>query len=364
MKIAVLTEYYPDPADPASGVYVHIRAAAYREAGHDVRVFRVLGAQRVAREYGGVPVLSAGFEETRAECADFGPDVIALHTPHPGAPHTRLAEAMPAPRVVWIHGYEAMVTAFHGYHRGFRRVLSLMHDTRKLWHLRRSLAAAAAVVYVSRWMRSTAERSMRFHHPRTAIIPNPVDVDRFRPATRASQDGRFRGLALRGLRSKYGLDLAVEAYSGIRSTQLTIVGTGPDAQRLRRQIERSGSPVVLEERAVPHSEVPALMNEFDYFVAPARTEAQGVAMCEAMSCELPVVATRAGGIPEFVRDGEDGILVSPGSPTEFRRAVLDLVSEPERAKAMGRSARKRVIGTCAATDVSERELTTLAEAAG
>ncbi|MGD2152841.1 MAG: glycosyltransferase family 4 protein [Gemmatimonadales bacterium] len=363
MKIAILTEYYPDRANPGSGVYVHTRASAYRAAGHEVRVYRPGRAAPPRSEYERIPIVAGDIDAAEADCLRFGADVVAVHTPYPGSAHTRLSDRLSQPRVVWIHGYEAMFTALHGYHRGLARALSLPHDVRKLWRLRRFLASSTAVVYVSQWMRCTAERSMRFAHRRTAIIPNPVDVQRFRPGAAAARAAdRPRGLALRGLARKYGLDVAIAAFAGLQETELTIVGTGPDAGLLRRQIDASSAAVTLQERAVPHAEVPTLMNEYDYFVAPARTEAQGVAMCEAMACGLPVVAARAGGIPEFVRDGVDGYLVERSDAASLRQAVLALASDRRRLRAMGQNARDHVVERCAAETVIPAELELLSAA--
>ncbi|NIR42893.1 MAG: glycosyltransferase family 4 protein [Gemmatimonadetes bacterium] len=361
MKIAVLTEYYPDERAPASGVYVHQRVRGYRAAGHEPRVFRVREGDTESAAYDHVKVTSGRASELGESLADFAPDVLAVHTPHPDAGHTRLAATVPIPRAVWIHGYEAMMTAVHGYHRGVFKLLSLFHDVRKLRRLRRFLTDSAAVVYVSDWLRRTAERGTRYRHPSTEIIPNGVDTDVFRPrAAPASGGARLRGIALRNLGPKYGLDLAVTAYGGVVESELTIVGTGPEANRLRHLIARNAAPVTLEARAVPHSEVPALLNDFDYFVAPARTEAQGVAMCEAMACGLPVVATRVGGIPEFVRDGIDGLLTRPGSASDLRRAVRQLVGDRDRAREMGVNARKYIQARCASAVVIPRELELLA----
>lgn len=364
MKIAILTEYYPDQSNPGSGVYVHTRASAYRAAGHEVRVYRPGRSAPPESEYERIPIVAGDIDFVTADCVRFKADVVAVHTPYPGSEHTGLSDQLSLPRVVWVHGYEAMFTALHGYHRGLARLLSLPHDARKLWQLRRFLARSKAVVYVSQWMRRTAERSMRFVHPTTATIPNAVDVERFRPlapATRADQ--RPRGLALRGLARKYGLDVAIAAYSGLHETDLTIVGTGPEAGLIQQQIDATNAAVTLEEKAVPHADVPTLMNEFDYFVAPARTEAQGVAMCEAMACGLPVVAARAGGIPEFVRDGEDGYLVQRGNPASLKRAVLALTSDRPRLRAMGQNARAYIVERCAAETVIPAEVELLSAAA-
>jgi len=362
MKIAILTEYYPSDQRPGSGVYVHLRAAAYRRAGHDARVFRIGDAEPAEYEWEGVPVQVGSSEVTRAGVADFKPTVVALHTPHPSAPHTRVAFSLSTPIVCWIHGYEAMVTAFFGYHRGFGRPLSLLHDARKLWRLRRLLRDVAAVVHVSDWMRRTTERTLFYRHPRTEVIPNPVDTQRFRPRDDGT-GGRLRGLALRGLNVQYGLAVAIDAFAGVDDTDLTIVGLGPDADRLRARIETTSAAVQLQERAVDHRDVPGLLRGFDYFLAPGKKETQGLAMCEAMACGLPVVGSRAGGVPEYVRDGVDGILVEPGSVPALRRGVRSLVRDPERARSMGRKAREHMVQVCETSIVIPRELELLGAAA-
>lgn len=364
MKIAVLTEYYPDQFDPASGVYVHTRAVAYLGAGHEVRVYRVGRGSRRVYEYEGVPVVAGDEGSLRADCSRFEAQVVALHTPYPGTGHTQLAESLDVPRVVWVHGYEALVTALHGYHRGFARLRSLLHDTRKLLRLRALLARAAATVYVSDWLRRTAERNVHYRHPNTAVIPNPVDVDRFSPTEASSRAEAGRGLALSPLRHVHGLDVAIRAYAGVENGELTIIGRGPESDRIRDSIRRLRAPVKLEERVLPHREIPDLLRRFDYFVAPARSATQGVAMCEAMACGLPVVAARVGGIPEYVRERRDGLLVPPGSAEELRRAVLALTRDPERRRSMGREAREHVAQKCAALKIGSAELHLLAQAAG
>jgi glycosyltransferase involved in cell wall biosynthesis len=179
--------------------------------------------------------------------------------------------------------------------------------------------------------------------------------DRFDPARRA------RGISVRGLNStKYGLDLAIRAWVGLRAAELTILGVGPLEARFRRLVERCGSRAVLEARAIPHDRMPDLYSGYGFFVAPSRVEAQGVAMCEAMACGLPVIATRVGGIPEFVDDGVEGFLVPPEDPAAIRRAVETLMADPERHLAMSRAARARIERQCSPEVVTRRELAVLA----
>ncbi|UCC72983.1 MAG: glycosyltransferase family 4 protein [Gemmatimonadota bacterium] len=363
MKIAILTEYYPSDESPGSGVYVHIRAASYRKLGHEARVFVVRPGAQVSLERDGVPALAADAETARTEIERFRPAVLALHTPHPSAPHTRLAERLNVPRVLWIHGYEAMLTAFHGYHRGLDRLLSIAYDLPKLWRLRSTIARATAVVYVSRWIQRAAERGTGFRHRRARVVPNPVDTERFRPFAEAAAAERPRGLVLRPLNAAHGADLAVRALAGLSGIEVAIVGQGPDADRIRDLTERLRAPVTIEERPVPHDEMPGLLNRYDFFISPERkTPTQGVAMCEAMACGLPVIAVRAGGVPEYVRDGTDGYLVRRDDPAALRHSVRLLADDPDRLREMGRSAREYVVAKCSASKVIPAELAVLQEA--
>jgi len=78
---------------------------------------------------------------------------------------------------------------------------------------------------------------------------------------------------------------------------------------------------------IEHNEMPQFFSGFGYFVAPSRTEAQGVAMCEAMACGLPVIATNVGGIPEFVKNGINGILVPPENAHALRKGIRKLLND-------------------------------------
>ncbi|MDI9407915.1 MAG: glycosyltransferase family 4 protein [Candidatus Pacebacteria bacterium] len=89
--------------------------------------------------------------------------------------------------------------------------------------------------------------------------------------------------------------------------------------------------------------VPELLNFSQIFVLPSHSEALGNAIIEAMSCELPVVATAVGGIPEVVVMGVTGLLVPPKDPQQLAEAILWLFDNPLRARQMGLAGRIRAV---------------------
>ena len=90
------------------------------------------------------------------------------------------------------------------------------------------------------------------------------------------------------------------------------------------------------------SDVPALLRAADALVLPSGEDPFPVAVLEAMATAVPVVGTRSGGMEEQIVDGETGRLVDVGRPDQLAEAILDVLSDPERARAMGEAGRRRV----------------------
>jgi glycosyltransferase involved in cell wall biosynthesis len=90
------------------------------------------------------------------------------------------------------------------------------------------------------------------------------------------------------------------------------------------------------------ADVPGLLGRASLFVLPSVTEGLPITVLEAMACGLPVVATRVGGTPEAVAEGQSGLLVEPGEPEQLARALLKVWSDVELAKQMGIAGHRRV----------------------
>ena len=101
--------------------------------------------------------------------------------------------------------------------------------------------------------------------------------------------------------------------------------------------------------------MPKFYGKFGYFVAPSRLEAQGLSMCEAMSCGLPVVASKAGGIPEFVKDGVNGFLVPSLKPTLFAEAIRRLLSDQQQYSTLALGARRFAVNFLSHNRIYELE---------
>jgi glycosyltransferase involved in cell wall biosynthesis len=89
-------------------------------------------------------------------------------------------------------------------------------------------------------------------------------------------------------------------------------------------------------------DIVAVMRQFEVFVFPSSLEGLGTATLDAMALGKPVVATRAGGIPEVVQDGVTGMLVPPRDPHALAQAILHLLRHPEHGQTLGEAGRKRV----------------------
>jgi glycosyltransferase involved in cell wall biosynthesis len=123
---------------------------------------------------------------------------------------------------------------------------------------------------------------------------------------------------------------------------LCMVGDGPDRERLERRASELG--VMRDTLFLGYQEdVAPYYAAFDALVLPSANEGTPVSVIEALAAETPVVATRVGGVPDVVRDGEEGFLVETGATDELAERLRQLARDGELRRRLGRSGRERVL---------------------
>lgn len=175
----------------------------------------------------------------------------------------------------------------------------------------------------------------------------------------------FRVLTVARLVDIKGVDDGIRAVALARRThpdiRYDIVGDGPLRAELEALIHRLGVEGAVTLRgAQPHAMVSRLIDDAHAFLAPSRTtptgaeEGFGVALLEAQSAGLPVIATQHGAFPEVVAHGETGFLAPERAPERLARYLIELIERPDAAMAMGRAGRKRVEERFAPADISRQ----------
>lgn len=140
--------------------------------------------------------------------------------------------------------------------------------------------------------------------------------------------------------------------------KLLIAGKIVD-ESYREQLERLVRDLKLTDRVIfagERSDVNAILSALDIFVLPSEREGFSRALLEAMSCSVPIIATEVGGNIEAIVEGETGLLVDYGNVVTLANAVTYILNDPDRAKRIGISARKRAVDLFSITKhVSEIE---------
>jgi glycosyltransferase involved in cell wall biosynthesis len=135
--------------------------------------------------------------------------------------------------------------------------------------------------------------------------------------------------------------LALLRDRGVEAT-LCLVGDGPDRAQLEQLAHELG--IARDTLFLGYQEdVAPLYAAFDALVLPSGNEGTPVSVIEALAAGRPVVATRVGGIPDVVRDGEDGFLVDPGATDELAERLARLAADGELRERLGRAGRDRVL---------------------
>ncbi|HWI61032.1 MAG TPA: glycosyltransferase family 4 protein [Symbiobacteriaceae bacterium] len=173
---------------------------------------------------------------------------------------------------------------------------------------------------------------------RVRVIPGGVDLSAF-GAPAPLVPGVLS--ALGRLQTEKGFDVLLRAMAELKGeARLLLGGEGLLEAELPRLAAELGVADIVEFRGFV-TDVPRFMAASGLFVLSSRSEGLGLVLVEAMAAGRPVVATRVGGVPEVVVDGETGLLVPPEDPGALAAAARRLLSDPALAARMGEAGRRR-----------------------
>ncbi len=371
MKISLLTREYPPDVYGGAGVHVEYLARELASMAEvDVRCF---GDDRPgARAFRPWDAVAAGgpalgtMSVNLAMAADLeGAQLVHSHTWYAnfGGHVAKLLHQVP--HVMTTHSLEpARPWKAEQLGAGGYALSSFCERT--------AIEAADAVVAVSAGMREDILAAYPTVDPgRIEVIHNGIDPDQYRPDEGTDALERYgvdpaRPYVLfvgRITRQKGIVHLPAAAHDFDPSAQLVLAAGAPYEPEIEREVvegverlraERDG--VIWIEKMLDRAEVIQLLTHAAVFVVPSVYEPMGIVNLEAMACETPVVASRVGGIPEVVADGETGLLVPPADPRALAAAVNELLADPERGRKMGLAGRERVLAQFTWRAVAERTL--------
>jgi N-acetyl-alpha-D-glucosaminyl L-malate synthase BshA len=248
------------------------------------------------------------------------------------------------PRVITtLHGTDITLL---GADRSYKEIVSF------------SIAQSDGVTAVSESLKADTIRE--FGRTRDIhVIPNFIDVE---TACRTDRSALRTSLALpheklvihvSNFRPVKRVTAVIEIFKRIHAvvpSRLLMVGDGPDlaeASQCARAAELGDSVRFLGDQ----EQVVQLLSTSDLFLMPSAQESFGLAALEAMACEVPVVASRVGGVPELVHDGVTGFLCPPDDLTAMADASLRLLTDDALHARMAEAARTRAVERFADTRI-------------
>jgi alpha-maltose-1-phosphate synthase len=357
LNVALLTREYPPEVYGGAGVHVEYLARSL--AGLVNLTVHCQGADRPAavahrpwdRLAGANPALQTISTDLSMAAAAAPADLVHSHTWYANLAGHLASLLYGIPHVVTVHSLEPL-RPWKAEQLGGGYALSS-------WCERTAVESAAAVIAVSRGMRDDLLAAYpAVPGERVRVIHNGIDTAEYAPdpATDVLEvygvdPGAPTVVFVGRVTRQKGLPVLLRAAADIDpSVQLVICAGQADTPEieaevgdLARQLRASRARVVWLSGMLAKREVIQLLSHATVFACPSLYEPLGIVNLEAMACGTAVVASRVGGIPEVVTDGETGLLVPPADAPALARAINTLATDGRRAAEMGRLGRKRAV---------------------
>jgi L-malate glycosyltransferase len=276
-----------------------------------------------------------------------GLDLLHVHYAIPHSVSALLARMMAAPKAL------PFITTLHG-----TDITLVGSDRSYLPITRYSIEKSDGVTSISAYLRDLTYREFDVKRS-IEVIPNFVNCDLYARCDdvaarrKWAKDNEPIVMHLSNFRPVKRVTDVVEIFARVREkmpAKLVMMGDGPDrgaaeylvrTKRLQKDVFFLGKQDQVQQK----------LGLADLFLLPSETESFGLAALEAMACEVPVVATDVGGLPEVVTHGVDGYLIPPRDVAAGAKYALEILQSPDRGRAMGKLARKNAKARYCANDV-------------
>jgi glycosyltransferase involved in cell wall biosynthesis len=315
------------------------------------------------REGGDAPAIAtlrAGWLTERASAAGIP---VWLEPQRPGLDLAwvwRLARRLRAEQIDVFHSHEFAMNVFGGVAARIAGVRSVATIHGRHWvadRPRRSLAyrllrrLGMSLVVVSEDLAEHLAPRLGLARQDLLVILNGIPLDPFAAASRGGRRPEARAglgvpanapllVAIGNLYPVKDHATLVRAAARLPLVHVAIAGRGPEEPRLRELAAELGVEKRVRLLGL-RDDIASLLGAADVLVHPSRSEGLPLAILEAMAAGLPVVATRVGGIPEAVADGETGLLVPAADPEALAAALAGLLERPEERSRLGQAGRRR-----------------------
>ena len=274
-------------------------------------------------------------------------DLLHVHYAIPHSVSAMLAQQMTAPRKL------PFITTLHG-----TDITLVGSDRSYLPITRYSIEKSDGVTSISAYLRDLTYREFDVKRS-IEVVPNFVNCDLYMRCDdmaarrKWAKDDEPILMHLSNFRPVKRVTDVVEIFALVRAkmpAKLVMMGDGPDrgaaeylvrTKRLQKDVFFLGKQDHVQQK----------LGLADVFLLPSESESFGLAALEAMACEVPVIATDVGGLPEVVTHGVDGYLIPPRDVAAGAKYALEILQSPDRGRAMGKLARKNAKARYCANDV-------------
>lgn len=270
--------------------------------------------------------------EVKKICREYKPDIVNAHYASGNGTLARLSGVRPLVISCW--GSDIFE---YPYQNAINKYI-----------LKKNFKYADAIASTSKSMAEEARKVMGDPNLDITVTPFGVNPSVFYNKHLEKNKNRPVIGIVKYLKPIYDIELLIKAFAIVKQTTdapvLHIYGDGP----LRRKLEGMCTELGISDSVtffgiVPNTEVPDILNTFDIFVNCSKRESFGVAVVEAMACELPVVVTQTSGYCEIVDNEVNGVILKDRNPHTMANTLLHLLRDDSERERLGRAGRQKVL---------------------